>query len=268
MRRVSLAILAALFFFGLHSSGHVFAITYAAGWNLVAGPEGSRLTGASGSIFTMQPGDTDYESFPADSPLHGGWGYWANFPSGGSITFGNGQTTFTVTPVPGQYVIIGNPGTAEARVTGADQVTLYTPSGGYRSSSIIPPGQGAWLAGTDTVIVTVSSQGASGDANPPAASAPPPAVPRVSATTNITTWAGLKASSVQSGDIPGYALQKEFPSVTASSAVLADYEARFFQGTDPNKAVVIDEYLLATGDRGVCLPMGHTGHTRDHSGQP
>lgn len=35
--------------------------------------------------------------------------------------------------------------------------------------------------------------------------------------------------------------------MTASSAVLADYEARFFQGTDPNKAVVIDEYLLATG---------------------
>jgi len=71
--------------FGSRFPVAVHAAPLPAGWNLVAGSAGATLSGASGQIYTLQPGDSSYESFPAGSPLKAGWGYWAFFPNGGSV---------------------------------------------------------------------------------------------------------------------------------------------------------------------------------------
>lgn len=62
------------------------AVTYQPGWNLVAGTEGNvgtsqgtHMGGAIGSLFTLRPGDTSYESVPVSESLKSGWGYWAYF---------------------------------------------------------------------------------------------------------------------------------------------------------------------------------------------
>jgi len=127
----------------VHSAG---AITYTQGWNLVGGPEGSLLRGAVGSMYTLQPGDTVYEEIASTTPLHAGWGYWAYFPNGGSIDLGTGSALYRVLPVPGQYVMVGNPGTAgDATIIGADVQTLDT----------IPLGHGAFVISSRLVTITV-----------------------------------------------------------------------------------------------------------------
>ena len=163
MRRLSIALLTAVLFVGFHGTQYVFAVTYAAGWNLVAGPEGSRLSGASGSVFTLQPGDTDYEVFAADSPLHGGYGYWAFFPSGGSITLTGGSNTFSVASVPGQFIMVGNPSQSVVTISGADTAYTYTPSAGYQAATTIPPGQGAWVMGQSDRTCRKRSHGTCGE---------------------------------------------------------------------------------------------------------
>jgi hypothetical protein len=141
-------------------------VTYGPGWNLVGGPEGSYLGGAAGSIYTLQPGDTDYEIFPATSPLHAGWGYWAFFPTGGSITFGVGQANYSVTPVPGQWIMVGNPGASgPARILGAD----------VQSVPVLQVGQGGFVMSARTVMMNVPTEtvpAISGTA--PKATPPPP----------------------------------------------------------------------------------------------
>src|SRR5436309_1197221 len=72
--------------------------TYPLGWNLVAGPAGSTLAGATGALYSLQPGDSDYRSFPVTTPLQACWGYWAYFPNGGSLTPGSSSGTCTVAP--------------------------------------------------------------------------------------------------------------------------------------------------------------------------
>src|SRR5690348_8222202 len=59
-------------------------ITYPAGWNLIGGPDGSTVSGAMGSLFTFQAGDTAYQVVDTAAPLSACWGYWAYFPNGGS----------------------------------------------------------------------------------------------------------------------------------------------------------------------------------------
>jgi len=54
-------------------------VTYAAGWNIVAGPSGTTVTGASGSVYTLQPGDASYETLPSGGTLKPGAGYLADF---------------------------------------------------------------------------------------------------------------------------------------------------------------------------------------------
>jgi hypothetical protein len=124
-------------------------VTYQPGWNLVGGPEGSYLSGAVGSLYTLQPGDTDYEVFLATSPLHAGWGYWAYFPTGGSLTLGLGQATYSVTPVPGQWLMVGNPGTSgPARILGAD----------VQSVPVLQAGQGGFVLSAGTVTISVPTE--------------------------------------------------------------------------------------------------------------
>ncbi|HEY7295568.1 MAG TPA: hypothetical protein VH916_11025, partial [Dehalococcoidia bacterium] len=131
---------------GLHPP-HV-AVSYAPGWNLVAGPEGSHVRGASGNLYTLQPGDMDYEPVPADAALRACWGYWAYFPTGGEFEPALGPYTgCTVHAAPGEYVMAGNPSPqydAQPFNADPDSTWLYSPGCGYRlAQTTIPVGQGA-----------------------------------------------------------------------------------------------------------------------------
>jgi hypothetical protein len=99
------------------------ATTYPAGWNLVSGPAGATVSGALGPLYTLQPGDTSYETVPNTTPLATCVGYWAYFPSGGTVTTAPGSPSCSVTPPPGQWVMVGNPSPATTLlVSGADIV--------------------------------------------------------------------------------------------------------------------------------------------------
>ena len=160
MRRLLLLVplLAAVALFGAVRARpeRTLAISYPAGWNLISGPDGSLVRGAQGVLYTFQPGDIDYEQVPVTTPLHGGYGYWAFFPAGGSIDLAAGTPRYTVTLLPGVFAMIGNPASqASASVQGADDIELYDPIGGtYSSVSEIPAGQGAWALGSGTIVVT------------------------------------------------------------------------------------------------------------------
>ncbi|HEY7294965.1 MAG TPA: hypothetical protein VH916_07970, partial [Dehalococcoidia bacterium] len=126
------------------SSGAVSTVTYHAGWNLVGAPDGTRYAGADGPIYTLQPGDTAYEAFPAGTPAVGGAGYWAYFGVAHTVAVPDGLQFVTVQLPPGQWVLIGNPsGLRTVPVTGADALFTYDPGRGYRAVSSLLPGQGA-----------------------------------------------------------------------------------------------------------------------------
>jgi len=126
------------------------------GWNLVGGPDGSTVTGAVGPAYTLQPGDTSYETI-AGAPLRGGEGYWVDFTNGTSVSLpvvGAGQ--ISVQLPPGQFVLIGDPGTAPATVSGADTVLVFDPSNGYLPTMTLAPGQGAWAESDLGSTATIS----------------------------------------------------------------------------------------------------------------
>jgi hypothetical protein len=135
------------------------AVSYQAGWNLVSGPDGSRLSGAIGNLYTFQPGDTQYEVAPVDTPLVACRGYWAYFTSGGSLSPGSSQATCSPAISPGNWVMVGNPSVeGAATVTGADSVLAYTPAEGYRVSATIPVGSGAWMLASGAVTIAAPVQ--------------------------------------------------------------------------------------------------------------
>jgi PKD repeat protein len=132
------------------------AVSFAAGWNLVAGAAGSALAGAVGSLYTLQAGDSTYETLSPTSALNAGEGYWAFFPGASSGSIPPGSTGAVSVPLAaGGYVMIGNSGTTPATVSGADAVLIYDPIGGYQPATVLEPGQGAWAfsasGGTATI---------------------------------------------------------------------------------------------------------------------
>lgn len=131
------------------------SITYPAGWNLVSGPDGSTLAGAEGLLYSLQPGDSDYQAVPANSPLRGCWGYWAYFPDGGSLNAsGETDTRCDVSTLPGQWVMLGNPSATETLAfSGIDQALSYSPDGGYQATQQLPPGQGAFASGQRELVL-------------------------------------------------------------------------------------------------------------------
>ncbi|HZQ39040.1 MAG TPA: hypothetical protein VFD32_24150, partial [Dehalococcoidia bacterium] len=66
---------------GIGHHAAVRAAALPAGWNLVAGADGATLSGATGQIHSLQPGDTSYEVFAADHPLKAGWGTGPTSPT-------------------------------------------------------------------------------------------------------------------------------------------------------------------------------------------
>jgi len=122
------------------------SVTYPAGWNLVGGPAGTTLTGASGKLYTFGFRDKQYESLASDTPLTGGLGYWAYFPSGGSATLGESGPCVIAVPIgAGEWVMVGHPwATGTATVRGAERVLKYQPGSGYVAGVTLRPGEAAW----------------------------------------------------------------------------------------------------------------------------
>jgi hypothetical protein len=121
------------------------AVTYHAGWNIAGAPEGTRYAGGSGPIYTLQPGDSGYETFAAGTPAVSGQGYWVYFGTARTVQLTEGVPfTSSVLP-PGQWVLVGNPsGTHTSPATGADALFTFDPGRGYRAAASLLPGQGAW----------------------------------------------------------------------------------------------------------------------------
>jgi|GEM_PF-2686228 len=143
-------------------------VTYQPGWNLIGVPSGTTLPV---DAYAWDATHQAYSLVPAGQPLKGGVGYWAFFTSatpvalaaGGATTTAAGQTITTVAAVsiavaapPGAWVMVGNPGTGVAHVSGADAVYIWDARAGqYLASSTLQPGQGAWAIAYAGGTITV-----------------------------------------------------------------------------------------------------------------
>jgi hypothetical protein len=162
---------------GTHARADNASASYPSGWNLVGGPAGTRLIGASATLYTFGFKDTGYQSVSASTALTGGLGYWAYFASGGSASLANAGPCVIAVPIGArEWVMVGHPWpTGTATVRGAERVLKYAPGSGYVSSVTLRPGEAAWayssVATSAAVVVdncpTISSV-------PPSAPVPPP----------------------------------------------------------------------------------------------
>ena len=156
------------------SASAASGVTYAAGWNLVGGPPATMDTGALSSLFTLQAGDTSYESLPTNTPLGGGEGYWAYFASPTTVTLPAGVSGSLTSPLPsGQYVIAGNPFDGPATLQASKATTwaimFNATTNSYSSwtridgggSLTLPAGQGAWVFSPSAGTLTLTPGGAS-----------------------------------------------------------------------------------------------------------
>ncbi|HLZ70038.1 MAG TPA: Ig-like domain-containing protein [Dehalococcoidia bacterium] len=133
-------------------------VTYAAGWNLVSGPDGQIFSGSDNPLYAFQPGDTAYEVLPAGSPTHAGVGYWVYFPAQTTVTLNaSTATSLTITLPAGQWVLIGNPSQQTLQLHGADEAQTWdTASGTYLSVTSIGAGQGVWVYSQNGGELTLS----------------------------------------------------------------------------------------------------------------
>lgn len=120
-------------------------ITYPAGWDLVGGPIGTVLANTSSSLYTYQANDSNYEVLPPGTPLTSGVGYWVQFTVTTTesipLTF---PRSMMISLPPSHFVMVSNPGSTPASLSGADLVLTYDPIQGYVQTSTLNPGQGAW----------------------------------------------------------------------------------------------------------------------------
>ena len=145
-------------------------VTYTPGWNIVAGPTGTMLTGTSSSLFSYPPGATSYLTLPATTPFQAGTGYWAYFNTPTTITLPAATASSVTVQLPaGQWVLVGNPGTGQATVGGVSAtVFAYNPTaGGYSQATTIPAGQGAWAMSPTGGTLSISAGTAGGPPPPP-----------------------------------------------------------------------------------------------------
>jgi hypothetical protein len=162
-------------------SGGTATVTYAAGWNIVAGPSGTVDSGSASQLYSFPPGSVSYQTLPQGSVLQAGTGYWAYFNAPVTVTLpagGPGSTTLQIPP--GQPTLVGNPGYGTATVSGSG-VTLfvYSPAtGSYQQTTQLAAGQGAWAMSTVGGPITITASGAPGayppGAYPPGGPPPPP----------------------------------------------------------------------------------------------
>ena len=172
---------------GVPKATKALAISYSPGWNLVSGPPGSTLVGASGSLYTILPDGSGYASLPVTNQLANCVGYWAYFPSGGSLLPGPDGTPPSGIPSLGIWTMVGNPSASLLALVSAAQVYTYTPSGGYVPSNVLSPGSGAWALDPNNIAFTMigvsaTSPGAVPAPSPATNPAPPIAYPLPSVT--------------------------------------------------------------------------------------
>ncbi len=135
-------------------------VTFSPGWNLAAGPTGTVVTGNLGPLYTWQPGASVYATIPSGTPLSGGLGYWAYFNSTTTLVLPPAGARTVQRYVPAsQWVLIGNPGTGVATVSGVGAVYVYDPTVGYTTTTTLQPGDGAWAYSSGGAVVTISSAG-------------------------------------------------------------------------------------------------------------
>ncbi len=145
-------------------------VTYAPGWNIVAGPSGATLPGNTSGLFSFPPGATAYVALPPGTPFQAGTGYWAYFNAATTVTLPASTTSSVPVQLPaGQWVLVGNPGTGQATVSGVNvTLYLYNPTGGgYSQATAIPAGQGAWVISPTGGTLTISTGAAGGPPPPP-----------------------------------------------------------------------------------------------------
>lgn len=155
----------------------VATVTYPAGWNIVAGPSGTTISGSPAPLFAFPPGASSYQTLPAGSSLQAGSGYWAYFTTSTSTTLAfGGSGTSTVYLAPGQFTLIGNPGDGAATVSGANVVVFtYSPTtGSYQQTNQLAAGQGGWAMSTTGGQVTITSSAGLPGGYPPGPPPPPP----------------------------------------------------------------------------------------------
>lgn len=134
-------------------------VTYQAGYNLVGGPAGAVLTGASGLLYTFQASDSNYESFPTTIPLQPGLGYWALFPATTMVTLPTVPAQRLTVQLPAShFIMIGNPGDTVAAISGMDFAYTYSPGAGYTLATTVNPGQGAWVFSRAGGTLTIAHQ--------------------------------------------------------------------------------------------------------------
>jgi hypothetical protein len=140
-------------------SSQGLTIVYPSGWNIIAAPQGTNFGSASGSLFTLQSGDNSYESTTIGAQLKSGAGYWL-YSSGvqASLPAAPGASATVQLPA-GEWILIGDPGSTVANVSGADQVLVFDPvSGSYKQATQLQPGQGAWAMSNAGGRATITSQ--------------------------------------------------------------------------------------------------------------
>lgn len=134
-------------------------VTYGPGWVLIGVPDGSVLPSGA-SLYTWQAGDRAYET--ATTP-QAGKGYWIYFPGTATVSLSPTPDLAQSVRIPlpaGQWIMIGNPYSNAAAISGADAFFAYNPESGYQSVSTLFQGLGAWAfssAGGTAVITSCAS---------------------------------------------------------------------------------------------------------------
>lgn len=155
---------------------HSVTVSYPPGWNLVGGPAGTRLSGASATLYTLQYTDTGYRSVAAAGGLTGGYGYWAYFPAGGTASLSDGGPCVVAVPIKAaSWVMVGNPWpSGTTTVKSVDRVLRYDRAGGYKAGTTLQPGEAAWAYSiVDTTVALVVDGCAAASSVPPS----PPVAP-------------------------------------------------------------------------------------------
>ena len=136
-------------------------VTAQPGWNLVSRPAGTVLQGAAGSLYTFQATDTNYESFPASTPLKANLGYWAYFPAAATFSLNAAAPQTTTVSLPANhYLMVGNPTDGAVNLSGADVVFVFNAATGqYANASALVPGQGAWVFSRSGGMLTLTPDG-------------------------------------------------------------------------------------------------------------
>ncbi len=155
----------------------VATVTFPAGWNLIGGPPGSCISGASDPVYGVAPGPDTQHPYATlitspTVPLPPG-AIWAYFPDGGSLAL------VSAAPSPGHGACIAEPAGPLPNggwvpitnldpigdaiiVSGASELLLYEAGNSYVETDRIPPGRGAWALADGHRLIELAAADAGG----------------------------------------------------------------------------------------------------------